>query len=143
MASSSHPSSSSSALSRKFQTTPLSGTWRKKPGCTLPPCKDREGWLSGGLRQSTNGAGSADPCPHPRAHFEPSLWAARHPTGASPSKGTQGETYVLAPPPIPAIQKLHPRLLAEEEMPSWGQRVGVTRQEQTVHRGRSPGRNRP
>ena len=36
------------------------------------------------------------------------------PTGASPSKGTQGETYVLAPPPIPAIQKLHPRLLAEE-----------------------------
>lgn len=124
MASSSHRSSSSSALSREFQTTPLSGAWRKKPGCTLPPCKDGEEVALGWIKTEHNGPGSADPCPHPRAHFEPSLWAARDPTGASPSKGTWGETYVLAPPPIPAIRKLHPRLLAEEEMPSWGQRVG-------------------
>lgn len=62
------------------------------------------------------------PPPYPLGAFS---LGCQGPNRSQSLKGNAGgETYVLAQPPIPALQKLHPRLLAEEEMPSWGQRVG-------------------
>ena len=103
------------------------------------PCRDleEETWLHFATRQRWRGGGFQ--VDKDRAQMEPGLLT--HAPTPIPTRsllsglpGTQqepvrqsergGETYVLAQPPIPAVQKLHPRLLAEKEMPSWGQRVG-------------------
>lgn len=103
------------------------------------PCRDleEETWLHFATRQRWRGGGFR--VDKDRAQMEPGLLT--HAPTPVPTRsllsglpGTQqepvpqrergGETYVLAQPPIPALQKLHPRLLTEEEMTSWGQRVG-------------------